>query len=569
MRAILCILVANLLMTPVAIGGTNLRWTPMDGPFPSKALGLTNTSYGHSIRAQLGVSDECDLVEDAVYMAAKSTTERYSLTCRDYKIWGSEIIVRKDLKGYMLSANATLPSIRDVYNIHILGEYLKSPPLQLAHVDKEQLEAGFLMQEGELVPVFKRTSIRGATRVPFIQFVSAILGTPIRTIPNAIGSDALVFEHNHTEPNRVWRQIDNINTKLDHARFRVLPDIGARTFAQGGEFEDSERSSGHKQAQVFYAIQKINDYWQSMGVTSQGQIDVMIDSAYGGHTNNALYLPKTNTLPAEIHIGPGGGDDHAYSLDNDIAQHEFTHHILDPHLGNSHLESLLLHEALADFFTANLNDDPEFAPSIRKDGRPLRSMLLSGGNAIDDRHIDWGIHELSQFLSSTLWEMRRYIENMDQLVWQAVTMTGRNTPLQDFFWALEQADRTQNGALIFRQDTESEVLEEDFSAFSCEIYGPAIEFGFARFLPQHDSTPCGLPIADITEESKDRKPALFAHLDGLYESSLSAAEGEGGCGVIGSNHGSDGSKIPTLLLLLPFLALIRPRVLKLFVSHSV
>jgi hypothetical protein len=422
--------------------------------------------------------------------------------------------------------------------------------------------------DGELVPVFKRTTNRGPAQIPYVQFISAVVGTPIRTVPHAMAAEALVFENNHSEPARAWRDLSNIGTKLDAVSYRVLPDIGARTYSEASQFEAPESSSAHKQAQVFYAIQKMVEYWQSMGVAPSGQIDVMVDSAYAGQTNNALYLPRTATLPAEIHIGPGGGPDHAYSVDNDIAQHEFTHHILDPFIGNSHLESLLLHETLADFFTANLNDDSEFAPSVRKDGVPLRSMMLSGGTAIDDPHIDWGIHELSQFLSSALWEMRSRVENMDELVWEAVTLTGQTTPIRDFFWALEQADHNRNGALVIDGDSESSETYDDFSASSCEIYGSAVEFGFTRFLPQHESTPCGLPLVALTEESKVRKPALFAHLDRLYQNALSADEGEGdGCGVVGGKHSEKNQKIPTFLLVLPFFLLLKPRVISSFCFH--
>jgi hypothetical protein len=554
MRIIACIFFANLLMAAPSYAGTKLRWTPVDGVFPTRSFGLTaSTNTNADLKRRLGVAEECDLIQGARYDAKYSQAERYSLSCRGYPIWGGEIIAKRDANGLLQAVNATIPSNKDVYHIPVLADYLSTLPLQLAAIPESELERGFLMQDGELVPVFKRMTVRGPRSLPYLHYISAILGTPIRIVPQALGSDALVFESNHDDSSRVWRPLDNIGTKLDASSYRVVPDTGARTYAIGGEFEAPENSSAHRQTQVFYAIQKMVDYWQELGVTTPGQIDVMIDSAYGGQTNNALYLPKTATLPAEIHIGPGGGSDNSYAADNDIAQHEFTHHVLDPFIGNSHIESLLLHEGLADFFTAYLNNDSEFAPGIRKNGQPLRSMMLGGEAAIDDPGIDWGIHELSQFLSSTLWEMSSNVENIDELVWEAVTMTGQDTPLEDFFWALELADRDRNGSFVGRNGEES----DSFSASSCDIYESAVEFGFTRFLRPHTNTPCGLSLADLTAESKNRKTALFAHLDGLYSGNELTAQNDddSGCGVIGGVSASKGSIPLPFILLLPLLLL--------------
>jgi len=175
MRTFTWVLVANILMAPVLLAGSNLRWTPVDGTFPSKALGLASPSSGLSIRDHLGVPAECKLIAGPTYAAAYSKTKRYFLECRDYPIWGSEVIAMRDINNQLSAVNATLPSNRDVFNIPVLAEYLKTPPLQLANVGQKELETGFLIQEGELVPAFKRTSARGPTKVSFVQYISARL----------------------------------------------------------------------------------------------------------------------------------------------------------------------------------------------------------------------------------------------------------------------------------------------------------------------------------------------------------------------------------------------------------
>ncbi|RZA10831.1 MAG: hypothetical protein EOP10_34115, partial [Proteobacteria bacterium] len=108
------------------------------------------------------------------------------------------------------------------------------------------------------------------------------------------------------------------------------------------------------QTSIFAHTNMALEWLKSKGYANFGttQIKLLAHAKIDGDINNALYKPASGSSSPMILVGDGDGEIlQNLGTDADVVSHELGHHVVYNSITQISGESLVIHEALADFFT--------------------------------------------------------------------------------------------------------------------------------------------------------------------------------------------------------------------------
>lgn len=219
-------------------------------------------------------------------------------------------------------------------------------------------------------------------------------------------------------------------------------------------------------------------------------IDIYLHTVFGsGSVNNATYLPvvTTDTGRPEILIGDGDGIDlKNLATDPDVISHEFGHHVIFHGIRDlTDYESVVIHEAMADFFTFARTGNTCLGESICPKHSSIcyveNRCLRTADNTLKltDDDLPYEAHERSQFLSGLLWDIGQEI-SLDRQEWSATVMASigyllpRST-YEDLIKALLLADHDRhNGAeaCVIIEQAKKRGLTDRLAGVNCADFQP-------------------------------------------------------------------------------------------------
>jgi len=191
------------------------------------------------------------------------------------------------------------------------------------------------------------------------------------------------------------------NTTL---RFAFSPEDGR--FDETSAFVNAERM-------VEWMLKPEHDY--DFGCQ---RIDIRVHEVFrNGNVNNADYVPAGDSPVGRplLRIGDGDGTGlRNLPTDRDVVSHELGHHVVYRGVRDvTDYESLVIHEAMADFFLFARTQDPCLGESICPAGSPVCERegmcLRSADNTmkLTDGNLPQEIHKRSQFLSGMMWDLAK------------------------------------------------------------------------------------------------------------------------------------------------------------------
>lgn len=232
-------------------------------------------------------------------------------------------------------------------------------------------------------------------------------------------------------------------------------------YATDCNFVYSEGSSEFAQTSLFTNANRQLEWLEEHGYTNFGDTSIRIVvhkvfTEYGGNDiNNALYQPTNGQAGSTPTIYVGDGDGQILqnlAIDSDVVSHELGHHVVYHTIKNISDESLVVHEALADFFTFSRTGDSCLGESICPSDSPIcakpTQCLRTADNDLNLQSPDLPNqpHLRSQFLSGLLWDLRTKdsipAETMTQLVLKAINLFVQDSGYQHFILGLLFIDYT-------------------------------------------------------------------------------------------------------------------------------
>lgn len=172
------------------------------------------------------------------------------------------------------------------------------------------------------------------------------------------------------------------------------------------------------QASIFAHTNVALEWLQSHGYKNFGTIPIKLlaHAKISGDVNNALYQPAASAGSSPM-ILVGDGDNNILQnlgTDADVVSHELGHHVVYNTVTDIRGESLVIHEALADFFTFARTGNACLGESICPD-TPIglqvcsvpKQCLRSAENdyAFGDADLPEQAHLRGQFISGLLWDL--------------------------------------------------------------------------------------------------------------------------------------------------------------------
>ena len=197
----------------------------------------------------------------------------------------------------------------------------------------------------------------------------------------------------------------------------------------------------------------------------------------GGDVNNARYIPAGQTKDGKPAIRIGDGDGlllQNLALDFDVIAHEIGHHVVYRAIKDTtDFESIVIHEAIADYFNFSMTGDACLGETICPLGSTAcevaQRCLRSGETqlAMDQTDLAQDPHRRSQVLSGMLWDLRKNLGDhiATPLVFKAIEFLLPRSRYRDFIVSLLLAD-----------------AERHAGEHACMIYEFALARGLGRQL---------------------------------------------------------------------------------------
>lgn len=207
---------------------------------------------------------------------------------------------------------------------------------------------------------------------------------------------------------------------LENDYFKVITQSGLPSdyaFSEDHNFSFPEMTSEFKQTSLFVNANRTLSWLQSMGYRNFGSEKIQIVAHYvmdGGGINNATYHRDVEGNPfISVSDGDGKGLQNL-PVDRDVVSHEFGHHVLFHSVTNISGQSLVLHEAIADFLTFAQTGDPCIGESICPKDSPF-DYCVKRGQCLRTAENSYRFDETppetrqphlrSQFFSGFLWDL--------------------------------------------------------------------------------------------------------------------------------------------------------------------
>ena len=355
-----------------------------------------------------------------------------------------------------------------------------------------------------------------------------------------VDGKASIYPNNHLDSSLQEFTLTGLvnNGTLENQYFITEIDSSSsesRATATDFNFTFDTSSSQFAETSIFTNVNRTFDWFRSIGYTSFGanKMTLMVHAVLNNSTNNALYQPS-QTNPT-IYIGDGDGKIlQNLATDADVVTHEFGHHVIYDTITTTQGESLVLHEGLADFFTFAKSGDACLGESICPANSPIGCAVAEQCLRTADNSYTYGAADLpteahlrSQFISGMLWDLNSKdgipLETVARLVLHGVGLLASNSGYHDLVLSLLYADSeltsSQHCDTIYAR-AQARGLSSVIADFGCS--------DSASSLPAIDGGSSGAEETSSSSSKKDRNPF---------------------CGIASTSK--NGSKIPSLILLLP------------------
>jgi hypothetical protein len=248
------------------------------------------------------------------------------------------------------------------------------------------------------------------------------------------------------------------DTTLTNSRFITSTGDESRATEANHIFNYDPLDAKFRETSLFTNATKMLTWFELLGFDSRNeQIGIGVNAEVNGSVNNAIYLPanEEGEMPT-IRIGNGDGTILAnLSTDADVVSHDIAHHVIYRNLKSVSDQSLILHEALADFFVMIKNDDPCFARTVCPAGSPIGCAVEAQCLRTADNNLSFNDtqqhspHVRGQVVSGMLWDLRKNgkitKESLTRIVFDAVQNLESDSIVSDFIDALQTADERNFG----------------------------------------------------------------------------------------------------------------------------
>ena len=195
----------------------------------------------------------------------------------------------------------------------------------------------------------------------------------------------------------------------------------------------------------YYFANVMLEFFQGLGYRwhSEYPLQLVLNQGLPHQIANARYEPPAAAKGASIIIERGKLLRNL-ATDFDVIAHEFAHHVIYRNVHANNLDSIALHEGLADYFTYAKTGDGCLAESVCTpylQSCSLRNQCLrhaeAEGNIQDfEQH-----HERGEIIAAMLWGLQDQVPSMAQLVYTSLEMLSPNADQHELAHALMQADR--------------------------------------------------------------------------------------------------------------------------------
>ena len=272
-------------------------------------------------------------------------------------------------------------------------------------------------------------------------------------------------------------------TLYDDGRARAYNSAGQFVYSPIGVYtQDSffaQENVNQPEASFFANVNNMLAFYKTIGADNtliKDQIKlVLVTGKDSSSQNTALYLPKTATDPAQIHLGTGDGKA-LYHLREcpEVPGHELGHHVIYRYLTNvvRGEPSSVIHEGVADAFVFMKTNNPCLGEGICPAGGTIcnsRACLRSA-----DKGLKFGapnfpteFHQVSQVVSGLIWAISRDMGTLEtaKVLYLAVSFFDPSADYQNLIEAMMMADKSMNGG-----------------THSCKIFQTAVDYGFSSYL---------------------------------------------------------------------------------------
>lgn len=224
---------------------------------------------------------------------------------------------------------------------------------------------------------------------------------------------------------------------------------------------DAEGLNKFTQASIFAHTNVALEWLQSHGYKNFGtaQIKLLAHAKISGDVNNALYQPASGGATPMILVGDGDNNVlQNLGTDADVVSHELGHHVVYNTVTDIRGESLVIHEALADFFTFARTGNACLGESICPD-TPIglkvcavpKQCLRSAENiyAYGDADLPEQAHLRGQFISGLLWDLHAkdkiVQDDVTNLVLKAIDLLVSNSGYKHLIVGMLLVDHAEYG----------------------------------------------------------------------------------------------------------------------------
>ncbi len=240
--------------------------------------------------------------------------------------------------------------------------------------------------------------------------------------------------------------------------------------AANHDFDFPETDDAFQQASAYAHVQRHVDYFEGLGYEwPQGQRLRInwygAESAPGGPQYFPYYGKDGLTGSIDLEKGDGRVLQNL-AVDADAIKHEFGHQVVSTTLTELRrcIETLVIHEGLADFFVAAANADPCLGPTICPDGSSICAMrsqcLRNASIAFKRNDPSWNAafsnpgcysHKHGQLISGLLYDVARLhevpLQDVARITLRATQLFKADSGFRDLMLALLFAERELFGGV--------------------------------------------------------------------------------------------------------------------------
>ena len=357
------------------------------------------------------------------------------------------------------------------------------------------------------------------------------------------------------------------NGTLENSFFKVEVDENSgysSAYASNNNFTFGENEPEFIQASLFTNANRMLSWLKQKGFDRFGSSQIVLKAhrifqpGSFEDKNNATYEPVGSGGEPTISVGDGDGRIlQNLGLDADVVNHELGHHVIYQSVNYLAGESLVIHEALADFFVFARTNDGCLGESICPENSGACAIhatcLRTAENSLrlDSQNLPVQAHIRSQFFSGFLWDLHQKdnipIEDVVTMVIDGIVLLVSNSGYQHVLFSLlmvDDADFDGKYCSLILNRARERGMESLVSDVTCENLSALLE----KLDSEGETDLNTEKIADSFNANTD-------------SSSQKRSSSKSWCGSIGASSGSAGTFSFLIYIMAPFLLIMRRRFL--------